>query len=68
MIKLLDEESLKQQEILYGYNFEIQQLERKVQRASGKRSVKENQQLNEQMEKLKERFDEEFAFMWPDWG
>merc|ERR1712019_150911 len=33
MIKMLDEESLKQQEILYGYNFEIQQLERKVQKS-----------------------------------
>lgn len=59
MIKMLDEESLKQQEILYGYNFEIQQLERKVQKASGKRSVKESKQLNEKIEAVKGKVEEE---------
>lgn len=40
-IHKLDEQSLRQQELIYNSEFEIQQLERKVARASGERSDEE---------------------------
>jgi chromosome segregation ATPase len=48
----LDQRSLKQQEMLYNIEFQVQQLERKVSRASGKRSMEETVRLNAEIEEL----------------
>ena len=49
----LDQRSLKQQEMLYNIEFQVQMLERKVARASGKRSVEETLELNKRITELK---------------
>jgi len=48
----LDQESLRQQELIYNAEFQIQQLERKVARASGERSGDEKKVLNEKISAL----------------
>jgi len=48
----LDQESLRQQELIYNAEFQIQQLERKVARASGERSGDEKKVLNEKISSL----------------
>lgn len=48
----LDGKSLKQQELLYQQDFAIQQLERKVARASGERTNEEKKILNAKIEAL----------------
>jgi chromosome segregation ATPase len=48
----LDQRSLKQQEMLYNIEFQVQQLERKVSRASGKRSQEETLILNKRIAEL----------------
>ena len=45
----LDEETLKQQEILYTQDFQLQQQERKVGRLQGERSDEEQSTLNDKM-------------------
>lgn len=45
----LDQRSLKQQEMLYNIEFQVQQLERKVSHASGKRSLEDTMLLNQQI-------------------
>ena len=45
-ITKLDNETLKQQELIYNQDFQIQQLERKVARASGERTDEEKKALN----------------------
>ena len=51
-IEELDKRSLKQNENLYSLDFQIQQLERKVSRASGKRTREEQIELNEKIAQL----------------
>ena len=48
----LDQNSLRQQELIYNAEFQIQQLERKVSRASGERSDEEKIALNAKIEEL----------------
>jgi coiled-coil domain-containing protein 39 len=43
----LDQESLRQQELIYNAEFQVQQLERKVARASGERTGDEKKVLND---------------------
>jgi chromosome segregation ATPase len=50
----LDQRSLKQQEMLYSIEFQVQQLERKVSRASGKRSLEETVALNAEIAELQQ--------------
>ena len=61
-IHTLDQESLRQQELVYNAEFQIQQMERKVARAGGERSDEEKIALNArikvvtaQMEETKEQ-------------
>lgn len=58
-IKELDDSSLKQQEMLYQYDFEIQHMLQKVERASGKRTAKESAELNRRISDLKEKVERE---------
>eukprot|EP01083_Nonionella_stella_P203388 742152_1 len=55
----LDDKSLKQQEMLYNIEFQIQQLERKVTRASGKRTHEETIVLNSKIEELSKELAQE---------
>lgn len=56
-ISELDQRSLKQQEMLYNIEFQVQQLERKVSRASGKRSVEETVRLNAEIDELQKELE-----------
>ena len=56
-IEELDKRSLKQNESLYSLDFQIQQLERKVSRASGKRTREEQIELNEQIAAITSKLD-----------
>eukprot|EP00388_Colpodella_angusta_P013282 GDKJ01033351.1.p1 GENE.GDKJ01033351.1~~GDKJ01033351.1.p1 ORF type:complete len:566 (-),score=83.25 GDKJ01033351.1:59-1756(-) len=57
-ISQLDAESLKQQELLYTIEFNIQQMERKVNRAKGERTEEEKRELQEKIEMLQKMFDD----------
>uniref|UniRef100_A0A7M5X734 Coiled-coil domain-containing protein 39 n=2 Tax=Clytia hemisphaerica TaxID=252671 RepID=A0A7M5X734_9CNID len=48
----LDQESLKQQEIVYNQDFQLQQAERKLIRLQGDRTNEEKNQLNEKIKQL----------------
>eukprot|EP00949_MAST-11_sp_MAST-11-sp1_P001185 g1185.t1 len=48
-IHLLDQESLRQQELVYNAEFKIQEMERKVARAGGERSDEEKVELNKKI-------------------
>lgn len=47
-----DQQSIGQQEMLYGIEFQLVQMERKVSRAGGKRTFSEKAELNVQIDKL----------------
>lgn len=51
-ITQLDQESFKQQELLYSIEFNVQQMERKVNRAKGERTEEEKRELQEKIEVL----------------
>lgn len=51
-ISHLDEQVVRQQELLYNVEFQLQQMERKVSRAGGQRSEEETKLLNTRIEKL----------------
>eukprot|EP00195_Chlamydomonas_chlamydogama_P009299 CAMPEP_0202915398 /NCGR_PEP_ID=MMETSP1392-20130828/65575_1 /ASSEMBLY_ACC=CAM_ASM_000868 /TAXON_ID=225041 /ORGANISM="Chlamydomonas chlamydogama, Strain SAG 11-48b" /LENGTH=937 /DNA_ID=CAMNT_0049607407 /DNA_START=168 /DNA_END=2981 /DNA_ORIENTATION=- len=51
-IAALDEQVVRQQELLYNVEFQLQQMERKVARAGGVRSEEETRALNARIEKL----------------
>merc|ERR1712196_758231 len=57
-IRKLDAQSLRQQELVYNAEFQIQQLERKVSRASGIRTDEEKKVLNKRIAVLKEELQE----------
>ena len=48
----LDEQVVRQQELLYNVEFQLQQMERKVARAGGQRSEDETRGLNARIERL----------------
>jgi len=56
-IRELDQRSLRQQEMLYTIEFQVQQLERKVSHVSGKRSVEETVILNQKIAELQVELD-----------
>eukprot|EP01083_Nonionella_stella_P285286 971089_1 len=53
----LDKRSLAQNESLYALDFQIQQLSRKVSRASGKRSREEQIELNEKIQNITNKLE-----------
>eukprot|EP00760_Papus_ankaliazontas_P035506 PhM_4_TR7840/c0_g1_i1/m.62809 len=57
-INQLDQEGFKQQELLYNIEFQVQQMERKVNRAKGERTEEEKRELQLKIEKLQEMLDE----------
>mmetsp|Transcript_34211 Transcript_34211/g.88356 ORF Transcript_34211/g.88356 Transcript_34211/m.88356 type:complete len:922 (-) Transcript_34211:296-3061(-) len=60
-IQALDAESLKQQELIYNADFQIQQMERRVARAQGERSMEERKILNAKIEELTGNLEEQVA-------
>eukprot|EP00758_Cryptobia_borreli_P005309 Tbor_TRINITY_DN4831_c0_g1::TRINITY_DN4831_c0_g1_i1::g.1234::m.1234 len=57
-ITQLDAESLKQQELLYSIEYNIQQMERKVNRSKGERTEEEKRELQEKIEVLQKMHDD----------
>ena len=57
-IHTLDQESLRQQELVYNAEFQIQQMERKVARAGGERSDEEKIALNARITQVQAVLDE----------
>ena len=57
-IHTLDQESLRQQELVYNAEFQIQQMERKVARAGGERSDEEKIALNARIAEVQVTLDE----------
>ena len=62
-INKLDAQSLKQQELIYNQEFQLQQLERKVSRAQGERSDEEKIELNARIAELQEELDQQNEVM-----
>jgi len=54
-INQLDEQSTRQQELIYNSDFKLQLMERKVSRAQGERSVEEKVELNKKIEDLEQK-------------
>eukprot|EP01138_Halocafeteria_seosinensis_P002899 gb/GECG01002961.1/.p1 GENE.gb/GECG01002961.1/~~gb/GECG01002961.1/.p1 ORF type:complete len:727 (+),score=181.72 gb/GECG01002961.1/:1-2181(+) len=57
-INSLDAEALRQQELVYSADFQIQQMERKVARAKGERSDEEKKILQARIDELTQERDE----------
>jgi chromosome segregation ATPase len=57
-IHQLDQDSLRQQELIYNAEFQIQQLERKVARATGVRTGDEKKQLNDKIAELQSELEQ----------
>lgn len=57
-IAQLDSTVLKQQELLYNIEFQVQQMERRVNRAQGERTEEEKVKLNAQIDKLQKSLEE----------
>jgi hypothetical protein len=53
----LKQEQQRQQELLYNAEFQIQQMERKVSRASGERSQEETKRLNQEILEVMEELE-----------
>ena len=53
----LDHEALKQQEVLYHQDFEIQSLERRINRMQGEKSTEEQAMLERKISELQEELD-----------
>ena len=65
-IRQLDSQIMKQEELLYAADFQVQMMERKVARAQGERTDDEKRLLNERIEKLTgdlEAVNAEFAML-----
>jgi chromosome segregation ATPase len=56
-IRLLDQESIRQQELIYNGEFQIQQMERKVSRGLGERSDEETKALKKEIATLETEVD-----------
>jgi chromosome segregation ATPase len=57
-IAQLDAEAFKQQELLYTIEFNVQQMERKVNRAKGERTEEEKRELQEKIDMLQKMYDD----------
>ncbi|KAH8610900.1 hypothetical protein ERJ75_001046200 [Trypanosoma vivax] len=57
-ISQLDSEHFAQQQLLYGIEFNVQQMQRKVNRAKGERTEEERRQLKAKINALQETLDE----------
>jgi chromosome segregation ATPase len=57
-ISQLDQEGFKQQELLYNIEFQVQQMERKVNRARGERTEEEKRELVEKISMLQRMLDD----------
>eukprot|EP00656_Telonema_subtile_P032711 TRINITY_DN3595_c0_g2_i4.p1 TRINITY_DN3595_c0_g2~~TRINITY_DN3595_c0_g2_i4.p1 ORF type:complete len:874 (+),score=323.80 TRINITY_DN3595_c0_g2_i4:92-2713(+) len=57
-ISQLDKESQKQNQLLYNVDFQLQQLERKVARAGGERSLEEKELLEKRIQQLAIELDD----------
>merc|ERR1711871_308660 len=55
----LDKVSQKQNQLLYNVDFQLQQLERKVARAGGERSLEEKEILEKKIKVLQQRLEEQ---------
>lgn len=55
----LDTESLKQQELVYNQEYQLQQLERKISRAQGERSNEEKQVLTTKIKELTSQLEKQ---------
>ena len=60
-VHAMDVAAIKQQEMLYAIEFVIQGLERKVNDASGKRTVEENAVLKKLLDETRQRMEAEEA-------
>jgi len=58
-VAALDRESQKQNQLLYNVDFQLQQLERKVARAGGERSLEEKGQLEKKIKILQDQLEEQ---------
>merc|ERR1719389_41332 len=58
-IAALDRESQKQNQLLYNVDFQLQQLERKVARAGGERSLEEKELLEKKIKVLQKQLEEQ---------
>jgi len=58
-IAALDRESQKQNQLLYNVDFQLQQLERKVARAGGERSLEEKEALEKKIKVLQAQLEEQ---------
>merc|ERR1711907_651873 len=58
-IAALDRESQKQNQLLYNVDFQLQQLERKVARAAGERSLEEKEILEKKIKELQQVLEEQ---------
>ncbi|KDO30390.1 hypothetical protein SPRG_05101 [Saprolegnia parasitica CBS 223.65] len=56
-LKLLEQSALRQQELVYNGEFQIQQMERKVSRASGERTADETKAMKAEIEVLQAEYD-----------
>jgi coiled-coil domain-containing protein 39 len=57
-IAQLDGEGFRQQELLYTIEFNVQQMERKVNRAKGERTEEEKRELQEKIEMLQKMYED----------
>jgi len=57
-VSKLDQETFKQQELLYNIEFQVQQMERKVNRAKGERTEEEKIELKEKINMLQTMLDD----------
>merc|ERR1711881_765026 len=57
-INKLDQERLRQQELLYAVDFQSQLMQRKVARVSGERTLEEKDDFNRRIEKLDKDMEE----------
>lgn len=57
-ISQLDAEAFRQQELLYTIEFNVQQMERKVNRAKGERTEEEKRELQEKIAMLQKMYDD----------
>merc|ERR1719472_469421 len=60
-INKLDQERLRQQELLYAVDFQSQLMQRKVARVSGERTLEEKEDLNRKLEQAELDLEEKMS-------
>lgn len=58
---MLDNDSLKQQEIIYNEDYQIQQLERRINRMQGEQSNEEKQAMEAKIKQLNDELEKKIA-------